>query len=213
MTLHDLAESKRAGVQMPAAGSPAGTGGGRRWVKVVVVAVLVVPVAFLAFLLGRVTAEDGDVRADRAAEAVALVDEGLEQHVSGDAAGAAAKYRQAVVADDTNVLAHYNLGLIHQLEGRTKEATIEYERTIALDPTYAPALHNLGVLAATADDRDSAIDWYRRAVEADAGFAESQFNLGLLLLETGDVDGGNAALQTAIELDPSLESRLQVSEG
>lgn len=174
--------------------------------RMILLVVAVLAVGLAATLAVRAVVDDGPTGSASAPE---LVDEGLQLHVEGDLAGAADNYRAAIAADEANVLAHYNLGLVHQLEGRTADAEREYARTVELAPTYAPALHNLGVLAATAGNTDQAIDWYRQAVAADPDFASAQFNLGLLLLEAGDTDGGNAAIQEAIQIDSTLESRLE----
>jgi tetratricopeptide (TPR) repeat protein len=213
MTQLDRADTKIEMTEMDAAVPVAGTRSGRRWVTVVLVAALVVSVGFAAFALGRATTDDADSTATGAGDAAALVDEGLQLHVEGDLAGAGQRYREAIDADPESLLAHYNLGLIHQVEGRAREARLEYQRVVELDPAYVPALFNLGILAAADGDAERAMDLYRRVIEADPAFANAQFNLGLLLLEAGDVEAGNAAVQAAIALDPALASRLQADEG
>lgn len=141
--------------------------------------------------------------------AEALVDEGLQLHVEGDLAGAAARYRAATALDPGNKLAHYNLGLIHQLRGRPEEAMVEYRITLELDGRYAPALYNLGVVLAADGDTDGAMALYTRAIEVDDTLADAHFNLGLLLLADGDEVRGNEAIERALELDPQLAERLR----
>jgi tetratricopeptide (TPR) repeat protein len=213
MTQLDRADSKIEETEVNAAVPLAGARSRRRWVTVVLVAALVASVGLAGFLLGRATTDDADSRATGAGGAAALVDEGLQLHVEGDLAGAAQRYREAIDVEPESLLAHYNLGLVHQGEGRAHEARLVYLRVVERDPAYVPALFNLGILAAAEGDTERAMDLYRRVIEVDPAFANAQFNLGLLLLEAGDVEAGNAAVQAAIALDPALASRLQADEG
>ena len=204
--MHDLVEPS-TGIVRPGASS----GQRRRTFSAVVGVALAFGVAagFVVGLLVTRVGGDGPVGHPGAEGAAALVGKGLQLHVDGDLTAAADQYRQAIALDPASVLAHYNLGLVHQSEGRVADAEREYRRTIDLDPAYAPALFNLGVLASAAGDNDQAITYYRRAVKDDPKFAGAQFNLGLSLLKAGDVNGGNAAIQIAIRLDPSLANRIE----
>ncbi len=137
---------------------------------------------------------------------------GLQAEVQGDTAKATTKFREVVAIDPANKLAYYNLGLIEQTAKDLIAAEADYRKTIAIDPKYAPALYNLGIIVSDAGNKTEAIDLYRRATVSDPKFAKAFLNLGLLLSDTGDKGASALALATAIQLDPTLRSRIPVTE-
>jgi tetratricopeptide (TPR) repeat protein len=136
-----------------------------------------------------------------------LVEDGLEAQGAGRLDEAREKYLQAIDEDPTNKLAYYNLGVIYQQLNAVDEARQAYERAIEIDSTYKPALFNLAVLE-SAPDPTRAEALYRRLLELNQEDANVHFNLGLLLRQIGRAEEGNAQIEMALQLDPSLASRL-----
>lgn len=133
---------------------------------------------------------------------------GIKAQVAGNMGTATTKFAAVIKLDPTNKLAHYNLGLIQQNAGDTKSSEANYRAAIATDASYAPALYNLAILRSKAGSQVEAIRLYTRSTLADPKSAPAFLNLGLLLNATKATAAGDAALGTAIKLDPSLASRI-----
>ena len=133
---------------------------------------------------------------------------GVKAQVAGDTKTATAKFLAVINLDPSNKLAHYDLGLIQQNAGDTKASEANYRVAIATDASYAPALYNLAILRSKAGSKAEAIRLYTRSTIADPKSAPAFLNLGLLLNATKATAAGDAALGTAIKLDPSLASRI-----
>ncbi len=159
------------------------------------------------FVLAACGGSDGGGDSD-AKQATTLLNQALQAQVQGDTATATTKFDQVIEIDPSNKFAHYNLGLIAQNAGDDSKAESSYRLAIAIDPNYAPALYNLAILRTKAGAKDEAIDLYTRATKADPKFATAFLNLGLLLFDTGNTAGSQAALSTAIQLNPDLASRI-----
>nr|WP_315232225.1 tetratricopeptide repeat protein [uncultured Albidiferax sp.] len=85
--------------------------------------------------------------ADTASSAEALFFDGTRRLAAGDAAGAEASLRQALVLAPTLAEAHANLGLALEARGALDQAVASYRQSIAHNPTLAPTYLNLaGVL-------------------------------------------------------------------
>jgi tetratricopeptide (TPR) repeat protein len=141
-------------------------------------------------------------------EAGDVLRQALQAHADGDLDEAAGLYKQVLVLDPENKFAYYNLGLIHQTEGRLGAAAEQYQQAIAIDPAFGPALFNLATVRTEEGEAEEAIDLYRQVLEVNADHAAAHLNLGFLLVDTGHRQEGKAELAIAVELDPTLESRI-----
>lgn len=141
-------------------------------------------------------------------EVGAVLRQALQAHADGDLDQAADLYRQVLVLDPENRFAYYNLGLIHQTEGRLGAAAEQYEQALGVDPAFGPALFNLATVRTEQGDTGEAIDLYRQVLEGNPEHAGAHLNLGFLLVDTGHRKDGKAELAIAVQLDPSLESRI-----
>ena len=141
-------------------------------------------------------------------EAGQVLRRALQAHADGDLDQAADLYKQVLVLDPESKFAYYNLGLIHQTEGRLGAAAESYEQAIAIDPAFGPALFNLATVRTEEGESEEAIDLYREVLEVNPDNAAAHLNLGFLLVDTGNRKEGKAELATAVELDPTLESRI-----
>jgi tetratricopeptide (TPR) repeat protein len=160
-----------------------------------------------ALLLGACGGDDSD--SDQAATATELVEQGLAAHNAGDTEEAADLYRQALDEDDRNQYALYNLGLIAQTEDDNEQAEQRYRAALEVDPNFTPALFNLAIIRSDAEAYDEAQSLYEQVISIDPDNASAHLNLGFLLTDQlDDADGGQEELDRAVELDPTLESRI-----
>lgn len=146
-----------------------------------------------------------ETEAQRASEVLAA---GLKAHQEGRLDEAAADYRRVLVLDPRNKYAYYNLGLIDQTHGAAASAETNYRNALSIDPDFVPALFNLAILRTAAGDAAEAIELYRHVIEVDASYAAGHLNLGFLLIDAGQRREGKAELDIAVQLDPSLASRI-----
>jgi len=164
---------------------------------------------FAGLLLGVLSvACSSDVEQPQGGEAGEVLQQALQAHADGDLDAAADLYKRVLVLDPENKFAYYNLGLIHQTEGRLGAAAENYEQAIAIDPTFGPALFNLATVRAEEGAPEEAIDLYRQVLEVNADNAAAHLNLGFLLVDNGERKEGKAELAIAVQLDPTLESRI-----
>jgi tetratricopeptide (TPR) repeat protein len=94
----------------------------------------------------------------------ALINYGGLKKAAGDLTGAIALFEQAVAADPTFAIAHYNLGTAHRVRGYLDEAIAAYRQAIALDPTYPQAHQNLGVALFKLGQIPEALQAFQRAI-------------------------------------------------
>jgi tetratricopeptide (TPR) repeat protein len=83
----------------------------------------------------------------------------------GDLEGAIAQFEQAIAADPSLALAHYNLGTAHRARGYLDEAIAAYRQAIALAPNYPEAHQNLGVALFKLGQMPEALQAFRRAID------------------------------------------------
>lgn len=152
----------------------------------------------------------GDDRSDEE-KAAADLDAALADHAEGRIDEATEGYRGVRERDPDNQFAAYNLGLIAQQEGRAAEAEREYRVALGTDPNFASALFNLAILRTEADPAE-AEELYRRVLTLQPENASAHLNLGFLLIDQGEDEEGQDALDRAVELDPSLGSRVPDEE-
>ncbi|HSM83843.1 MAG TPA: tetratricopeptide repeat protein [Nodosilinea sp.] len=95
----------------------------------------------------------------------AWINYGSLKKAQGDLEGAIALFEQAIEADPTLALAHYNLGTAHRARGYLDEAIAAYRQAIALDPHYPEAHQNLGVALFKLGQLPEALQAFRRAIE------------------------------------------------
>ncbi len=139
------------------------------------------------------------------------LDEALAAHAEGRVDEAVEGYENVLEDDPGNQYAHYNLGLVHHQAGRNGEAEAEYRAAIRTDPNFASALFNLAILRTEADP-DEAEELYRSVLTLQPDNASAHLNLGFLLIEHGEEEDGQAELDEAVQLDPSLASRIPEEE-
>ena len=136
-----------------------------------------------------------------------LVGAGLAAQQQGLVAQAKQDYQAALTKDPNNKYAYYDLGVIFQQAQDATDATTNYRRALVIDPNFKPALFNMAVLE-TSSDPQGAIALYQQLLQLNPNDANVNFNLGLLLIAQGQSSQGHADLSKAVQIDPSLSSRL-----
>jgi tetratricopeptide (TPR) repeat protein len=141
------------------------------------------------------------------ADAGRALQRGLAAHANGDLDAAEAAYLETVRLDPENKYAYYNLGVIAQTQGDAETAIASYRTALDLDPDFVPALFNLAILQTDADPDEARI-LYEHIIDVDNTYAPAFLNLGFLLVGQGRENQGQRQLDKAVELDPSLSSRI-----
>ena len=136
-----------------------------------------------------------------------LVGAGLAAQQQGLIPQAKQDYQAAISKDPNNKYAYYDLGVIYQNAQDSTNASTNYRRALVIDPNFKPALFNMAVLE-TSSDPHGAIALYQQLLQLNPNDANVNFNLGLLLIAQGQPAQGHADLSKAIQIDPSLSSRL-----
>lgn len=178
-------------------------------IALVVVLVLVIGVALIA------RSQGGGSDAEQAEE---VLQEALQLHADGDLDGAEEAYLRVIQLDPQNEFAYYNLGLISQTRGDLVSAESSYRTAITIDPDFVAALFNLAILRTDAGATREAIDLYEHIIDVTPAeganaetirlLASAHLNLGFLLIDDGDQARGEAELDEAVQLNPSLEDRI-----
>jgi tetratricopeptide (TPR) repeat protein len=137
-----------------------------------------------------------------------LVNMGLAAQKAGNLSGALAKYREALTHDPRNKFAYFDIGTIDQAQGRIVSAESQYQLALRIDPDFESALFNLAIVETSLKNLSEAETLYRHVIEVDAKAATAYLNLGFLLKMEGKTMEGDAALARAIQLDPTLASRI-----
>ncbi|NJL47276.1 MAG: tetratricopeptide repeat protein [Leptolyngbyaceae cyanobacterium SM2_5_2] len=95
----------------------------------------------------------------------AWINYGSLKKQQGQLSEAVALFEQAVKADPTLAIAHYNLGTAHRARGYLDEAIAAYWQAIALQPNYAEAHQNLGVALVKLGQIPEALQAFSRAIQ------------------------------------------------
>lgn len=136
-----------------------------------------------------------------------MVQAGLKAQARGQLSAAMTDYASASAKDPTNKYAYYDMGVIYQQHNDVADAQNAYHKALLSDANYKPALFNLAILL-TASDPAQAISLYRQLLRLNPSDPNVNFNLGLVLISQNEPTEGHADLTRAIQLDPSLKSKL-----
>lgn len=98
----------------------------------------------------------------------------------------------------------------HHLETADLErAEVAFAHALEFDPDLPEALNGLGVVERSRERPNAALRHFELAVSADPEFAEGHANRGEALLALGRERDGEAALRTALAIDPDLPGARQ----
>jgi tetratricopeptide (TPR) repeat protein len=112
-------------------------------------------------------------------------------------------WRDAVLHQPADPMAHYNLGVALVEEGRPPdEAIVHFEDTLRLDPEHTGALDNLGMLLNRLGRPEEAMRRFQHALQIEPGDAVAHNNLGAALVTLGRPEEAIPHLNQALRLDP-----------
>lgn len=125
---------------------------------------------------------------------------------SGQVERAIEKYQQALSADPSCALIHFNLGFAYHEEGNVAEARRNYERAIELEPNCSLFLEHLARLHFELEEYHQAIDLFNQAALVGPMLPISYGLLGRAYFEIGEHTRCHAALAQMVEgeSNPSL---------
>ncbi len=93
-------------------------------------------------------------------------------------------YQKATEKDNTNAVAHYNLGNAYLYQGQPKDAMQSYETAARLQkdkPRGAQVYHNMGVIFQSQKQFAEAVECYKNALRRNPKDDETRYNLALCL--------------------------------
>jgi tetratricopeptide (TPR) repeat protein len=99
-------------------------------------------------------------------------------------AKAQVEYQKAIEIDNTNAIAHYNLGNALMYQNKAEEAIKEYETATKFERNkirLAEIYHNMGVLLQSAKKYDLAIGCYMNSLRNNPTSNETRYNYALCL--------------------------------
>jgi tetratricopeptide (TPR) repeat protein len=121
----------------------------------------------------------------------------------GDYDAALKQYRAVLAADQFNVEAHNNLGLLYHRRGSPKEAIEQFRRAIAINAEYVKARNNLAVVLMEAGRLAEARAELRAAMAVEPRSADVIVNLALVENADRHRDEAIALLAGAIGYQPT----------
>jgi tetratricopeptide (TPR) repeat protein len=122
----------------------------------------------------------------------------------GEAAEAAAEYREALRILPDYTLAHGNLANALSSLGRLDEAIAHYREAVRLNPAYVDAHLNLGVALGRARRGDEAIQQFRQVLRLNPQSSTAHNNIGNALAEQGRYREASIEFREALRLNPNL---------
>ena len=136
----------------------------------------------------------------------------------GNAAAAAAQYREVLRLRPDLEAAHNNMGVVLANLGSVNEAIVQYQEALRLKPGYVDAHNNLGVALATQGRLDEAIQHFSEAKRLNPANAEAHSNLGFVLAKQGNTRAAIIEFNEALRINsdsPAVRRALDnlVSQG
>ena len=144
-----------------------------------------------------------------AASKIAQADKVLGE---GDAQKAIVLYREALELTPDDAQLQYKLAVALDQIGDVPGETAALEKAIQLNPGLAVAHNQLGFLASKQGDPIAAEKHFREAVRAAPGFAEAWVNLAATLGLQSRFTEADAAVGSALKLDPKNPQALLLRE-
>lgn len=133
----------------------------------------------------------------------AYYDLAIAQAAAGDADGAAAALRAALVLDPVFLAAMANLVAVDLRRGDLREARAIADRFVAAAPDSARALYSRGLVALRANDLATARDDFGRLMRNDPQYALAHYDLGVAEARDGDYAAAQREFTTAVSLEPT----------
>jgi predicted CXXCH cytochrome family protein len=120
----------------------------------------------------------------------------------GDVARAEQYYRAALEVDDLTYAAKVNLAMMLNSQGRNAEAEQLLREVLDSHPDLHEVAYSLGLLMAELGRMEDAAGFLRRATEGMPEHSRAFYNLGLVYQQLGEPGASEAALGSALALEP-----------
>ena len=108
-------------------------------------------------------------------------------------AKAQAEYQKAIEADNTNAIAHFNLGNALMYQNKAEDALKEYDTATKFERNkmrLSKIYHNMGVLLQSAKQYDKALVFYQNSLRNNPACDETRYNYALCLYMLKKNGGG-----------------------
>jgi 4-hydroxybenzoate polyprenyltransferase/Flp pilus assembly protein TadD len=175
--------------------------------------------------LAGISLEEGDLaRADGEIEEEARLgvrEEDVALHrgdravLSGDAAGAARHYREAIRFDPRSASAWGGLGRAEHAAGRLHEARAAFDRALEIEARDAVLWNNAGVVDRDRGEKEGALIRFERARKLDPNLLQAYMNRGALLEDMGNREEAareyDRLLRVVPGFDPAVRARARLS--
>ena len=132
-----------------------------------------------------------------------LMRDTVPERLQENAPKAQVQYQKAIEYDNTNAIAHYNLGNALLNQNKAEEAMKEYDTATRFERDKgrrAKMFHNMGVVMQGAKQFDKAVAFYRESLRNDPTNDETRYNYALSLYQLKKQQqqgGGEATAGTA----------------
>ena len=117
-------------------------------------------------------------------DTLSLTVSGDRHFAHGDIYAAMEEYKQALLSDETNVLARNSLGICLARLGRLAQARAEFERVITTEPKNTMALYNLGCVRQRLGEAAGARTAFQKCLRANPDHVSSLLRLGRMAEES-----------------------------
>ncbi|MFN3411432.1 MAG: tetratricopeptide repeat protein, partial [Exilispira sp.] len=101
---------------------------------------------------------------------------------------AANYYKQALLLNNSNPVAHYNLGRLYYMIGINSDSEYHLKKAIELSPKFYDAYYYLGLLALRQSAGNNALMYFSKAVYSNKFKGLTYLNLGNLLFNSGKIN-------------------------
>ena len=108
-------------------------------------------------------------------------------------AKAQVEYQKAIEADNTNAIAHFNLGNALMYQNKAEDALKEYDTATKFERNkmrLSKIYHNMGVLLQSAKQYDKALAFYQSSLRNNPACDETRYNYALCLYMLKKNGGG-----------------------
>lgn len=140
-----------------------------------------------------------------------LLRDGAELHLAGKMEEAEKKYREALEINESNAVAHNNLGFLFAQLERFDEAKQEYFRAIEINPEYSTAYTNLGLTYLMMQQWDETEYYLLKAVSFDKNDFHANESLAKLYMLKGDAANSEIFWKRCYNIKPKSSQLIDLA--
>ncbi|NMC67201.1 MAG: tetratricopeptide repeat protein [Spirochaetales bacterium] len=97
-------------------------------------------------------------------------------------------YKQALLLNNANPVAHYNLGRLYYMTGLNADCEYHLKKAIELSPKFYDSYYYLGLLALRQSQGNNALMYFSKAIYSNKFKGLTYLNLGNLLFNSGKTE-------------------------